>query len=810
MAIASFKAGLKANLPTTFVDGAIYITTDTGELYFGNENSGVKISDFVAVATYEDLPAAPLANKFYYVTGDSIIYKYQGGQWVPISGGGGGSVTAGTGLTKSGSTIKAKLLSESNLTNDAINPTEVAGRVYAVVPDKTGRLAVNVPWSNTTYESKNAVSGGSDVSLVTTGEKYTWNSKTSNTGTVTSISTTDGLTGGPVSTSGTLKANLRSFTKLTNDSAAATETSGRIYPVALDKTGYLAVNVPWQNTTYSSKTATSGGTELSLVTTGEKYLWNSKGSGSGSVTQVATSAGLTGGPITTSGTIGLDLKSTTKSSLAASDMGSTANRQYAVGLDSNGKLSVNIPWENTTYSNQSAASGGTTLSLVTTGEKYTWNNKSTLSIGTTASTAAAGNHTHSTSIATSTGTSQITLNASAKYAITAGGTSYIFTTPPNTTYESKAAASGGTDVSLVTTGEKYTWNNKSSLSIGTTATTAAAGNHTHTTTIAADSGTSQLTMSANTKYKLTAGGSSYIFTTPSTLSIGTTASTAAAGNHTHSTSIATSSGTNQLTLAASTKYAITAGGSSYIFTTPPNTTYESKAAASGGTDVSLVTTGDKYNWNNKSSLTIGTTATTAAAGNHTHSTSIATSTGTSQLTMSANTKYAITAGGSSYIFTTPSTLSIGTTSSTAAAGNHTHSTSIATSSGTNQLTMAASTKYAITAGGSSYIFTTPPNTTYSGGTGISISGTTINCTVAGGTWSATASGAAGAISVSITNPKNSTSVTVDPYCENTAGTNGGTAPVAINEVKVTASTITLYFNALAAATTFKCLVYSNQ
>ena len=38
----------------------------------------------------------------------------------------------------------------------------------------------------------------------------------------------------------------------------------------------------------------------------------------------------------------------------------------------------------------------------------------------------------------------------------------------NTTYSSKNAASGGTDVSLVTTGEKYTWNSK------------AAGTHTHT------------------------------------------------------------------------------------------------------------------------------------------------------------------------------------------------------------------------------------------------------------------------------------------------------------------------------------------
>lgn len=33
-----------------------------------------------------------------------------------------------------------------------------------------------------------------------------------------------------------------------------------------------------------------------------------------------------------------------------------------------------------------------------------------------------------------------------------------------------------------------------------------------------------------------------------------------------------------------------------------NTTYSSKAAASGGTDVSLVTTGDKYNWNNKANV----------------------------------------------------------------------------------------------------------------------------------------------------------------------------------------------------------------
>ena len=95
-------------------------------------------------------------------------------------------------------------------------------------------------------------------------------------GTVTEIKTSDGLVGGPITTNGTIKANLRSFTKLSMNSAAGQEKSGQIYPVALDAQGYLAVSVPWLNTTYESKIAASGGVDVSLVTTGEKYTWNNK------------------------------------------------------------------------------------------------------------------------------------------------------------------------------------------------------------------------------------------------------------------------------------------------------------------------------------------------------------------------------------------------------------------------------------------------------------------------------------------------------------------------------------------------------
>lgn len=72
---------------------------------------------------------------------------------------------------------------------------------------------------------------------------------TANTGTVTSVATGVGLAGGPVTSTGTVKAALVSETKLTNAASAATETAGRVYPVAVDKNGKLAVNVPWTDTT---------------------------------------------------------------------------------------------------------------------------------------------------------------------------------------------------------------------------------------------------------------------------------------------------------------------------------------------------------------------------------------------------------------------------------------------------------------------------------------------------------------------------------------------------------------------------------
>lgn len=133
----------------------------------------------------------------------------------------------------------------------------------AVTADDIRDLGVKITDNNTTYkltigtttkgdvngvdlgtlESKAATVDGTDLSLVTTGEKDAWNKKTSNKGTVTSVSGTQGLTlTGDNTTTPTLKANLNSYTPNSN------AIGGKLYAVQLDKAGKLAVNVPWTDT----------------------------------------------------------------------------------------------------------------------------------------------------------------------------------------------------------------------------------------------------------------------------------------------------------------------------------------------------------------------------------------------------------------------------------------------------------------------------------------------------------------------------------------------------------------------------------
>lgn len=372
---------------------------------------------------------------------------------------------------------------------------------------------------------------------------------------------------------------------------------------------------------------------------------------------------------------------------------------------SNNKLTKTINGTTTDVVSAATILGNLTSSNVTTALGFT---------------PATSGHTHDLSIASSTGTSAISLSANTKYVLTAGGKTFIFTTPVDTNtwrgIQNNLTSDSTTDSLSAAQGKE----------LKTLVDGKASSTHTHTLSIASDSGTSALTLSANTKYKITAGGNSFIFTTPTDTNtwrpIGTGATDAAAGNHTHATSVATSTGTNQLTLGYGGKYSLTAGGTSFIFTMP----------ASDNTDTKVTSVGNHYSPTADSSAQLSASASGGTAAwsidvvqgvqlqrdAKGHVVGVTVTSG--KIPGNPNTNYYHKTGSWNGLTYTAGkvgspddlafTIPTGTSATTVAVGNHTHSTTIATSTGTNQLTLSHGGKYAITTGGTSFVFTMPTDT----------------------------------------------------------------------------------------------------
>ena len=228
-------------------------------------------------------------------------------------------------------------------------------------------------FTDTTYDNATQSTDGLMSSIDKTKLDGIATGATANKGTVTQVSAGVGLTG-TITEKGSLKVKLHSETPLKNDSLISTEATDRTYPVVQDKSGCLAVNVPWENTEPTVNDGTlkiqQNGVDITVfkanqdsdsianivVPTKTSELSNDSGftTNKGTVTKVSAGAGLIG-DVTTTGTIKANLKSETKSSLTATDKSSTTNREYAVGLDANGKLAVNIPWTDTNTDTKNTA-----------------------------------------------------------------------------------------------------------------------------------------------------------------------------------------------------------------------------------------------------------------------------------------------------------------------------------------------------------------------------------------------------------------------------------------------------------------------
>lgn len=226
------------------------------------------------------------------------------------------------------------------------------GRNYAVELDSSGKAYVNVPWAdtNTTYNVATTGANG----LMSSSDKSKLDGIQAGADAVSfSRSLSSGTKIGTININGTntdiyaptagepVKYGVATSTTLGLVRIGYPE-SGKNYPVELNSSNQMYVNVPWT----SNSTTYSAGTGLSL---------------SGTVFSLMKATPTTLGGVRVSST-----EIRTKSAVAATSFG-TQNRIYPIqlaypsgsaGTDGNKILSVYVPWENTTYSVVSTSKNG--------------------------------------------------------------------------------------------------------------------------------------------------------------------------------------------------------------------------------------------------------------------------------------------------------------------------------------------------------------------------------------------------------------------------------------------------------------------
>nr|DAS15771.1 MAG TPA: Receptor recognition protein, Long tail, Helical sandwich, Tail fiber [Caudoviricetes sp.] len=218
------------------------------------------------------------------------------------------------------------------------------GRNYAVELDSSGKAYVNVPWTNTTYNvattSANGLMSSSDKSKldgIQAGADAVSFSRSLSSGTKIGTININGVnTDIYAPTYGVATSTTLGLVRIGYPG------SGKNYPVELNSSNQMYVNVPWtgNSTTYSAGAGLSlSGTTFSLVK--------------------ATPTALGGVKVSST-------EISTISTVAATTFGSQ-NRIYPVqfaypsgsaGTDGNKVLSVYVPWENTTYSVVSTSKNG--------------------------------------------------------------------------------------------------------------------------------------------------------------------------------------------------------------------------------------------------------------------------------------------------------------------------------------------------------------------------------------------------------------------------------------------------------------------
>lgn len=81
-----FYRGLVSNLPAVGTNGALYITTDEGGIYYGTGTGMKRLGDFIQVANVAALPTdGANTSALYYCVAENILAKWNGATWTQIN-----------------------------------------------------------------------------------------------------------------------------------------------------------------------------------------------------------------------------------------------------------------------------------------------------------------------------------------------------------------------------------------------------------------------------------------------------------------------------------------------------------------------------------------------------------------------------------------------------------------------------------------------------------------------------------------------------------------------------------------------------
>lgn len=520
----------------------------------------------------------------------------------------------------------------------------------------TGVVSKGLYSHDTTYESKSAVSGGDAVSLCTTGEKYTWNNKQNALATQTAYSAKGSATKVPQITTNSL-GQVTGITEVTISGVTpASHTHGNI----TNDGGITATAV-----------TVASGDSLVIVDSSDTNKKVAKSS-------IAFDGATTMTALTPKGTFEAFAKSsditTAINALDATVTSSDGTNVQVKVTEADGKITaVNVTTDNTENKNNKV----TTWSATTTDAHYPSEKLVKDTIDEQGQVVAAA-------------LNDLDDRITECEAITTSG-AVLYNTAQTLTTEQKTQARSNIGAGT------------SNLTIGTTATTAAAGNHTHGNISNAGAITTSAALATGDALVFTDSSDSNKLKKTSITFDGSTATKALTqkgtwetfNNYTHPTS-------------AGNKH-IPAGGSSGQFL---GWSADGTAAWVSNPNSDTKVTQTLVASDNTSEYPIllaptGQTATATTTSNFVTGAKYKPSTNTLTVNVSGNAATASAAKSGS---------ALETAINGKAASNHTHTASIAadSSSGT-VVSLSANTQYKLTAGGSSVLFKTPANPTVNNG-----------------------------------------------------------------------------------------------